>query len=48
MPAIDSGWLDQHERFPPPGLQPSQKKPQQTIGWAKAPIRASEDAELVA
>jgi hypothetical protein len=48
MPAIDSGWLDQHERFPPPGPQPSKKQPQQTIGWAKAPIRASEDAELVA
>jgi len=48
MPTIDSGWLDQHQRFPPPGPQPSQKQPNQTVSWAEAPIRASEDAELVA
>jgi hypothetical protein len=47
MPTIDSGWLDQHQRFPPPGPQPPQKQPQQTVSRAKAPLRTSEDAELV-
>jgi hypothetical protein len=48
MPTIDSGWLDQHQCFPPPGPQPPQKQPKQTVSWAKAPLRTSEDAELVA
>jgi hypothetical protein len=48
MPTIDSGWLDQHQRFPPLGPQPPQTQPKQTVGWAKALIRTSEDAELVA
>jgi hypothetical protein len=48
MPTFDSGWLDQHQRFPPPGPQPPQKQPKQAVSWAKAPLRTSEDAELVA
>ena len=48
MPTIDSGWLDEHQRFPPPGPKPRQKQPKQPVSWAKAPIRTSEDAELVA
>ena len=48
MPTIDSGWLDQHQRFPPPGPQPPQKQPKQTVSWAKVPLRTSQDAELVA
>ena len=48
MPTIDGGRLDQHQRFTPPGPQPSQKQPKQTVRWAKAPIRTSEDAQLVA
>jgi len=48
MPTIDSGWLDQHQRFPPPEPEPPQTQPKQPVGWAKAPIRTSEDAELVA
>jgi hypothetical protein len=48
MPTIDGGRLDQHQCFPPPGPQPSQEQPKQTVRWAKAPIRTSEDAQLVA
>src|SRR5438105_2144185 len=48
MPTIDGGWLDQHQRFPPPGPQPPQKQPKQTVSRAEAPIGTSEDAELVA
>ncbi|MGH9373095.1 MAG: hypothetical protein ACRD15_16365 [Vicinamibacterales bacterium] len=48
MPTLDGGRLDQHQRLPPPGPQPPQKQPEQTVNWAKAPIRTSEDAELVA
>jgi hypothetical protein len=48
MPTIDGGWLEQHQRFPPPGPQPSQEQPKQTVSRAKAPLRTSEDAELVA
>ena len=48
MPMFDGGWLDQHQRFPPPGPQPSQKQPEQPVSWPKAPLRTSEDAELVA
>jgi hypothetical protein len=48
MPTIDGGWLDQHQCFPPPGPQPSQKQPKQTVSRAEAPIGTSEDAELVA
>jgi hypothetical protein len=47
MPTIDTGWLDQHQRFPPPGPQPPQKQPKQTVSWAKAPVGTSEDAKLV-
>jgi len=48
MPTIDSGWLNQDERFPPPGPEPPQKQPKQPVSWANALIRTSEDAELVA
>jgi hypothetical protein len=48
MPTFDSAWLDQHERFPPPGPPPAQEQPKQTVSWAKAPLRTSQDAELVA
>jgi len=41
------GWLDQHQRFPPPGPHAPQKQPKQTVSWAKAFLRTSEDAELV-
>jgi hypothetical protein len=27
LPSIDSGWLDQHQRVPPPGPEPAQKQP---------------------
>jgi S-formylglutathione hydrolase FrmB len=47
MPTIDSGWLNQDERFPPPGPEPPQKQPKQPVSWANALIRTSEDAELV-
>jgi hypothetical protein len=45
---FDDSWLDQHQRFTPPGPQPSQKQPKQPVSWTKAPLRPSEDAELVA
>jgi len=48
MPTIDRGWLDQHERFPPPGPQPPQEQPKQTISAAEAPTRTNENRELVA
>ena len=48
IPTIDGGRLDQHQRFPPPGPQPSQQEPKQPVSWAKTPMRAREDAELVA
>ena len=48
MPTIDSGWLNQDERFPPPGPEPPQKQPKQTVSWAKAFLRPSEDAQLMA
>jgi hypothetical protein len=48
MPTIDRGRLDEHQRFSPPGPQPPQQQPQQTVSWAKAPMRTREDAELVA
>jgi hypothetical protein len=47
MPSIDSGWLDQHQRFSPAGPEPAQEQPNQPVNWAKALIRTSEDAELV-
>src|SRR5262249_13054472 len=54
MPTIDRGWLDQHQRFSPPGPQPPQEEPQppkeeqkQTTRRAEALIRTSENAELV-
>ncbi|MGH9372459.1 MAG: hypothetical protein ACRD15_13085 [Vicinamibacterales bacterium] len=48
MPTLENGRLDQHQRLSPPGPQPSQKQPEQTVSWANAPIRTSADAELVA
>jgi hypothetical protein len=48
LPPIDSGWLDQDQRFPPPGPQPAQKQPKEPVSWAKALIRTSEHGELVA
>ena len=48
MPTLDRGWLDQHQPVPPPGPQPPQKQPKQTVSWANAPTRTREDAELVA
>jgi hypothetical protein len=47
MPTIDGGWLDQRQRFPPPGPQASQKQPKQPVSWAKAFLRTSEDTQLV-
>jgi hypothetical protein len=40
-------WLDQHQRFAPPRPQPPQKQPKRAVGWTKALIRPSEDADLV-
>jgi hypothetical protein len=48
MPTADRGRLDQDQRLPPPRPQPSQAQPEQTVRLAKASIRASEDAQLVA
>jgi hypothetical protein len=48
MPTIDGGRLDQHQRFPPPRPPPSQRQPEQTVSGAKAPIRTSEYAQLMA
>jgi hypothetical protein len=48
MPTIDSGRLDEHQRFPPPRPEPTQDQPKEAVSWPKAPIRPSEDAELVA
>jgi hypothetical protein len=48
MPTIDGGRLDQHQRFPPLGPQPPQNQPEQPVSWAKALVRPSENAELVA
>jgi hypothetical protein len=47
MPSIDSGWLDQHQRFSPAGPEPAQEQPNQPVNWANALIRTREDAELV-
>jgi hypothetical protein len=48
MPTIDSGWLDQYQRFPPPGPEPPQEQAKQPVTRAKALIRTRENAELVA
>ncbi len=48
MPTGDRGWLDEHQRFPPPRPQPSQAQPEQTVTRAEAMIRTSEHAQLVA
>ena len=45
MPMGNRGWLDQHERFPPPRRQ---MLTEQTVRWAKASIGTTEDADLVA
>ena len=48
MPTGNRGWLDQHQRFPPPRPHAPQAEPEQTVRWAKASIGTTEDAELVA
>jgi hypothetical protein len=48
MPTIDGGWLDQHQRFPPPGPQPAQNQPEQAVRAAEASIGTRENAQLVA
>jgi hypothetical protein len=48
MPPINGDRLDQHQRFAPPGAQPSQEQPKQAVSRAEALIRTSENAELVA
>jgi len=48
MPTIDSGRPDEQSRFPPPGPESTQVQPQKAVNCAKAPIRPSEDTELVA
>ena len=48
MPPIDGGWLDQHQRFPPPGPHPAQNQPEQAVRGAEAAIGTRENAQLVA
>jgi len=48
MPTVDRGRLNQHERVSPARPHPTQDQPQQTVSAAKAPIRPSENAQLVA
>jgi hypothetical protein len=48
MPTVDGGRLNQHERVFPARPHPTQDQPQQTVSAAKAPIRPSEDAQLMA
>jgi hypothetical protein len=48
MPAVDRSRLDQHQRVPQPSPHASQDQTEQTVSWAKPPIRPREDAELVA
>src|SRR5438067_181681 len=48
VPTIHGGRLNQRRRFPPLGPPPPQTQPQQMVSRAEAPIRTSEDAELVA
>ena len=48
MPTGNRGWLDQHQRFPPPRPHTPHAQPEQTVRWTKASIGTSEDAELMA
>jgi hypothetical protein len=48
MPTVDDGRLDQHQRVSPARPRTSQHQPEQTVNWAKATIRTSEYAQLVA
>jgi hypothetical protein len=47
MPPVDGGRLNQHQRVSPPWPHPSQNQPQQTVSWAKAPVRTHQDGQLV-
>ena len=48
MPTGDRGRLDQHETLPPPGPEPSQAHPEETVRRAEASIRTREYTELMA
>jgi hypothetical protein len=48
MPTGDRGRLDQHESLPPPGPEPSQAHPEQTVRRAEASIRTREYTQLMA
>jgi hypothetical protein len=48
MPTGDRGRLNQHQCVPPPRPPPSEGQPEQTVRWANASIRTSEDRQLVA
>jgi hypothetical protein len=48
MPTVDGGRLNQHQRVSPPRPHPSQDEPQQTVRWAKTPIRTRQNGQLVA
>jgi hypothetical protein len=48
MPAGDRGRLHQHQRVLPPRPPPSQAHPEQSVRWAKAPIRTTKDRQLMA
>src|SRR4051794_36820300 len=47
MPPVDSGWLNQHQGFPPPRPQSAQEQPKQPVRSAKAPVRTRKNTELV-
>jgi hypothetical protein len=47
MPPIDGRGLYQLQRVPPPRPDASQDQPEQAVSRAKAPIRTSENAQLV-
>jgi hypothetical protein len=47
MPPVDGGRLNQHQRVSPPRPHPSQDQPQQTVRWAKAPVRTRQYGQLV-
>jgi len=48
MPTVDRGRLNQHKPVSPARPHPTQDQPQHRVSAAKAPIRPSEDAQLVA
>ncbi|HJZ74807.1 MAG TPA: hypothetical protein VKE51_23885, partial [Vicinamibacterales bacterium] len=47
MPPVDGRGPDQHQRVLPPRPHASQDQPGQTVCRTKAPIRTSEDTQLV-